>query len=940
MIRQCSWRRILAFSLFISLLGACLVLPTGSARATDFDWDNFSGDSSFDTRTNWNPFPDPPNAPGAGDTAIFDGQLAGTGVGNNTVNVTDGTAIDMMQVFNSATFPSTVVDLTIGDGTTASRFDLDQTIGDSLVLGDHFGDTATLNLLGGRLDTWAATISGQAIFNVVNPGSLWDSTSVLISGDTNVNTAAVGVGLLARIVTHGDLDVGGDTGSGRVVVESTGVGTTPSQWIVTGSVGIGPPTAFTFDFGSVTLQTGGQMNVDQNMNIHGGEVASTLTVKTGANLNITGSLNIEENGVLELFDPASTITTGDIDNNGGTLDWTGGTLHITDSRLRIDDSTFADLDISTLTVDSGMALKVSHVTGGKDSLTIGNVGTGLMTVQNGGSVESYKGYVGEGSGSDGTVHVNAASWTVTEDLVIGGSLNGVGLLNIANGGQVSANSIVLGFKDTADGTITVDNGTLLSTAILAVGGSIDDLGAGAAPGGTGTLTIQNGGAVDVANTLIVFGGGTVNLTGGGSQITADTLRLEPGATFTEGSSGTLVRTNHLVGFGNSPSFLGNLHIGYSGGSGFGNHTVGAGQTLTVNQDLAIGTDAMGTLTISGGMVHSGDSFIGGVAGSDGSSVDIFGPNAFWFANQIHVGGNGIASQAQATLSIANNAQAVVSDRIKVWAPGALILEGGVVSTDHIEVEGEMLGNGVILLGSGPTAVTNRGLIAPGQSPGVLTINGNASTGDSYVQEASGLLFIEIGGTSPAQYDRIDVVSGSAALGGALNVSLIDASGGSNLFVPKAGDRFEIFTADGGLGGTTFTTPPASLGGLTGDLMWDIVYGSTFVRLDVTTPYTADFDGDGDVDADDLTQWQGDFGSNGDSDANNDGDSDGADFLAWQRQFGSGTPSLAASQSVPEPTSLLLATIACVAGGVCFSTGMKDRCTPRPSCLNKVTKKRR
>ena len=38
-----------------------------------------------------------------------------------------------------------------------------------------------------------------------------------------------------------------------------------------------------------------------------------------------------------------------------------------------------------------------------------------------------------------------------------------------------------------------------------------------------------------------------------------------------------------------------------------------------------------------------------------------------------------------------------------------------------------------------------------------------------------------------------------------------------------------------------------------------------------------------VDDVDLAQWEGDFGINGDSDANGDGVTDGADFLAWQRQ---------------------------------------------------------
>ena len=123
-------------------------------------------------------------------------------------------------------------------------------------------------------------------------------------------------------------------------------------------------------------------------------------------------------------------------------------------------------------------------------------------------------------------------------------------------------------------------------------------------------------------------------------------------------------------------------------------------------------------------------------------------------------------------------------------------------------------------------MTNSGLVSPGLSAGFVTING----GD-YVQEPTGILEVEIGGTSPAQYDRLDIVAGSAALDGFLDVLLVDLQGGSNVFVPKAGDSFEVLTAVGGLGGTTFATMPTDLPALPG-LMWDIFYGSNYIRLDV------------------------------------------------------------------------------------------------------------
>lgn len=71
------------------------------------------------------------------------------------------------------------------------------------------------------------------------------------------------------------------------------------------------------------------------------------------------------------------------------------------------------------------------------------------------------------------------------------------------------------------------------------------------------------------------------------------------------------------------------------------------------------------------------------------------------------------------------------------------------------------------------------------------------------------------------------------------------------------------------------------------------------------PLAGDFDLDGDVDGDDLTQWEGDFGLNGNSDADGDGDSDGADFLAWQRNSVASGAGLSQFVAVPEPTTAAL-----------------------------------
>jgi hypothetical protein len=80
---------------------------------------------------------------------------------------------------------------------------------------------------------------------------------------------------------------------------------------------------------------------------------------------------------------------------------------------------------------------------------------------------------------------------------------------------------------------------------------------------------------------------------------------------------------------------------------------------------------------------------------------------------------------------------------------------------------------------------------------------------------------------------------------------------------------------------------------------------------VTAPeFAADFDDDGDVDAQDLPAWRAAFGNTSAGDADDDGDTDGADFLAWQRQLG--LPGAAgASHAVPEPSGAILWMLACV-----------------------------
>lgn len=92
---------------------------------------------------------------------------------------------------------------------------------------------------------------------------------------------------------------------------------------------------------------------------------------------------------------------------------------------------------------------------------------------------------------------------------------------------------------------------------------------------------------------------------------------------------------------------------------------------------------------------------------------------------------------------------------------------------------------------------------------------------------------------------------------------------------------------------------------------------------------ADFNGDGRVDGDDLTNWRSGFGTQMSAtrttgDADLDGDVDGDDYLVWQRRVGIGTV-VAASNAVPEPSAVFLAAICGLAvAGVSRRRGSVNR----------------
>lgn len=198
-----------------------------------------------------------------------------------------------------------------------------------------------------------------------------------------------------------------------------------------------------------------------------------------------------------------------------------------------------------------------------------------------------------------------------------------------------------------------------------------------------------------------------------------------------------------------------------------------------------------------------------------------------------------------------------------------------------------------------------------KNDGALAIGASAghTQGLSFQQTAIGTWQVDLGGTEINHFDRMEL-TGAAALDGTLALSLLLP------YEPSLGDTMQILSAAGGLGATTFSNvsqPPD----MPSHFAFDVVYNPTNVQVIVVSALPGDYNRNGVVDAADFTVWRDHLGEtlslfNENIAATTPGLVDQEDYDFWRANFGSSIVANAealANASIPESTSLLLATIA-------------------------------
>jgi hypothetical protein len=168
-----------------------------------------------------------------------------------------------------------------------------------------------------------------------------------------------------------------------------------------------------------------------------------------------------------------------------------------------------------------------------------------------------------------------------------------------------------------------------------------------------------------------------------------------------------------------------------------------------------------------------------------------------FNNELNLGGNTLTKTGGGNMAINNKL---------ITAGGSVNLQQGTVS-----------GSGTV----GGNLNNSSGTVAPGNSPGILTIDGD------YTQGSSGIMEMEIGGLVAGQeHDKI-VIIGAANLAGTLDVSLI------NSYSPNNGDTYDILDF-GSVNGDFGTT------NLPANFSWDVATGVlTFMDVVGLTDYDND-----------------------------------------------------------------------------------------------------
>ncbi|HWB01131.1 MAG TPA: hypothetical protein VG713_21725, partial [Pirellulales bacterium] len=140
---------------------------------------------------------------------------------------------------------------------------------------------------------------------------------------------------------------------------------------------------------------------------------------------------------------------------------------------------------------------------GASQLYLGYNGAGYLTITGGGQVTSASTILGEFTNSTGVVTVagtsvggTASAWNLgANNLLLGNAASSSGTLTVTGGGQVNAGAISIATNATSTGALTISGPGSTFTVASGFGHGLWVSGTSIGSGGTGSLTVNNGGSL-------------------------------------------------------------------------------------------------------------------------------------------------------------------------------------------------------------------------------------------------------------------------------------------------------------------------------------------------------------------------------------------------------------------------------------------------------------
>jgi T5SS/PEP-CTERM-associated repeat protein len=459
----------------------------------------------------------------------------------------------------------------------------------------------------------------------------------------------------------------------------------------------------TINGGTLNIRNGGEFNVgfdgpgNGTFNLNDGTV-NVVTDSVGGNVTIVGRAAV---GVMNMAGGQFTthswmFAIGNDGTGDGTLNMSGGTI------------TIPDYDPAVLGTDNG-------------DLLVGRFGKGVIN-QTGGTINAH-GWTIIGVDPSGNGAWNASGTAVInsfdEDFIVGRQSTVPAILTLTDDAQFNRGSALGALNlnvgtEGAAGIINQDGNATINSA-----GHDTRLILGAGGASSGTYNLSGGGAkfgaLIIANTP--SNTGVLNMAGG-SLTVANNLEVgsSGGAATLNHTGGTLSAGEINIGDGAasvpSAAMQGGLHIGATPFSNQANARTAVrvrGGTLDVNGDVTLDTGT--TLEVSGPTIEVNNG--GGVGNAVDGAMRVTGSN-------FHVSGTATVDGGVGTLNV---------------------LSATLSGTGAINAKTNVLG----------------ATLAPGNSPGILTLNGDVTL------DAASTFAAEI--ESLASYDAI-TVNGALTLGGA------------------------------------------------------------------------------------------------------------------------------------------------------------------------------